>query len=54
MKGDYEMLIRLGPRWVPLAHYRTLRAERRREIAGAVAFIALITVVLFALLWVTP
>ena len=54
MRGDYESYVRLGQNFVPLAHYRTMRAERRREIVRAVAFIVLITVVLFGLLLVLP
>lgn len=54
MRGDYEMLVKMGPNWIPLDRYRVLRAERRRELIKGIAFIVLITVVLFGLLWMTP
>ncbi len=53
-QDSMESFIRVGPNFIPLASYQRLRAERRRELVKAIAFIVLIIFVMAVMLWVTP
>lgn len=55
-RDTVESYVKIGPNWIPLDAYKTMKAEREIWTAAAksVGFLALTALVAFLLLWGTP